>query len=164
MIDNIYPSIFIHIYCLEIEWCGALAIIFLTNQYIDSKRLLIEFDRKLSLIQYQLDNEISTSSTLRRSLTQSHHDSRIKEWNLIEQISTLTKALNAEKLEVESLRKENLSLRLKLTETESFMNSEEGHIALKFEEQLAICNLRIAELEAERDYHDLETKKRQSGT
>ena len=74
-------------------------------------------------------------------------------------MSNLTKLLNTEKLETETLRKSAELNNSKLTEVESFLSGSEGRLTLQLEEQLASCKLKVAELEAEKDYFEIELRK-----
>ena len=129
------------------------------NQYIDSKKKFEEAETNLSKIQRHLEAEVTTSNSLRRSLKQSHESSQINEWNLLAQVSNLSKLLNAEKLETETLRNTAELNNSKLTEVESFLSGSEGRLTLQLEEQLASCKLKVAELEAEKDYYEIELRK-----
>lgn len=129
------------------------------NQYIDSKKKFEEAETNMIKIQRHLEAEVTASNSLRRSLKQSHESSQINEWNLLAQVSNLTKLLNAEKLETETLRNTAELNNSKLTEVESFLLGSEGRLTLQLEEQLASCKLKVAELEAEKDYYEIELRK-----
>ena len=129
------------------------------NQYIDSKKKYEEAETQLFKVQRIFEAEVTSSNSLRRSLKQSHESSQINEWNLLAQVSNLTKLLNTEKLETETLRKSAELNNSKLTEVESFLSGSEGRLTLQLEEQLASCKLKVAELEAEKDYFEIELRK-----
>ena len=150
---------YLSLYLLEIEWCGSLSLLFLVNQYIDSKKKYEEAETQLFKVQRIFEAEVTSSNSLRRSLKQSHESSQINEWNLLAQVSNLTKLLNTEKLETETLRKSAELNNSKLTEVESFLSGSEGRLTLQLEEQLASCKLKVAELEAEKDYFEIELRK-----
>eukprot|EP00597_Dinobryon_sp_UTEXLB2267_P019480 CAMPEP_0201109238 /NCGR_PEP_ID=MMETSP0812-20130820/65151_1 /ASSEMBLY_ACC=CAM_ASM_000668 /TAXON_ID=98059 /ORGANISM="Dinobryon sp., Strain UTEXLB2267" /LENGTH=109 /DNA_ID=CAMNT_0047371105 /DNA_START=216 /DNA_END=545 /DNA_ORIENTATION=+ len=94
-------------------------------------------------------------------MAQAHQTAQANEWNLLEKISNLSKSLNNERADSEMIRKDLVSCQAKLVEVESFLSSDDGKFALHLEEQLAVCKLRVAELEAEKDYYELELHNRQ---
>lgn len=134
----------------------------MVNQYIDLKKKLEDGEKDIAKLQLLLDSELTISNSLRKSLKQVHESSKTNEWNLLEQVSTLTKNLNIERSEVETLKKEAAITQSKLVEVESFLHSDEGMLTLQLEEQLASCRLQVAQLEAEKDYYEVELRKKLS--
>jgi len=148
----------------ELEWCGSLSFLFLINKYISFKQDIVDSEARCINTQKLLDSEVYNISCLRRSMAQSHQTAQANEWNLLEKISNLNKLLNSERTCSELLRKDVINCQAKLVEVESFLSSDDGKFALHLEEQLAICKLRVAELEAEKDYYELELHNRLNGS
>ena len=97
---------------------------------------------------------------LKKVLKENQRSSEDNEWQLQEQLAQSNSLILKEKEHTNELNNRIAVLQNKLIEVESFLQSENGQLVLELEEELAVCKLKIAELEADKDYFEVELKKK----
>ena len=142
------------------EWCGTHSFLFAAKRMIEAEYVVTEYEARCTAAESTLKSEKATVSHLKRIMKQSQRDAEDSEWQLQEQLAHSNSIILQEKEKCEKTHSELLDCQNKLIEVESFLSSEDGKLALALEADLATCRLRIAELEADKDYLELDISKR----
>jgi len=123
-----------------------------------SRRRVAEIEQRCNAINIMLNNELSSSTLLRKQLKQTQINAEDNEWMLQEQLAQLNNLLQQEREANQEIRGQLAVTEAKLVEVESFLSSDRGEVFLKMEEDLAEAKLRVAQLEAEKDDLEFEIK------
>lgn len=123
-----------------------------------SRRRIAETEQRCNAINIMLNNEMSSSTLLRKQLKQAQINAEDNEWMLQEQLAQLNNLLQQEREASQEIRGQLAATEAKLVEVESFLSSDRGEVFLKMEEELAEAKLRVAELEANKDDLEMEIK------
>lgn len=97
---------------------------------------------------------------LNRKVRSSQQDSILHSYKLETELSDLKESNLILSASCDKSKDELAKVKAKLIEVEMYMDSDEGGLTLKLEEELALAKLRLAELESEKD--DWEMKRSSS--
>ncbi len=112
--------------CLELEWCGTQAFLFLANRVLETQKNLKELEMRCIAAESSLESESLSATGLRKLLKSNQREFADTEWSLQEQLAHLNNLFHTEKEVNVELSERLASCQNKLIEVETFLASNKG--------------------------------------
>jgi hypothetical protein len=143
----------------ELEWCGSHSYLFMATRYMTATSRISELEQRSTAAESSFSKEIANSSNMRKTMKEMQVSAEDNAWRFQEELAHANNIVSLEKATNSELRSQINELQSKLTEVEMYVNSDRGAITMQIEEDLAEANLKIVQLEADRDTSDFHQNK-----